>query len=142
MENDAKLELKKLSDKYRKFLLNNKIENIICLDEMKTLDAIDFNLNLDLGNYLSQEQVKEFNKFAESIKILAKIAKEHEIAGGLNSLVKHAVHKKKNLVIIDNFEELGIELGNMFIKLDNIEINREFMEGIIREEGAKNVEKS
>ncbi len=135
MDNNAKEELKKLSSKYRKFLLNNKDREIVSLNPEYTLKAIQKHLKFPLGKYISGEELKSFNKFSESVKILAKIAVEHKLENGFASLIKHAISKKKNIVIIDDSEDLGINLNSIFINLDNVTLTRDFMEGNVREEG-------
>ncbi|NQY79958.1 MAG: hypothetical protein HRT47_06570 [Candidatus Caenarcaniphilales bacterium] len=135
MDNNAKEELAKLSSKYKKFLLTNKNKELITLNPEYTLKAIQKNLDFPLDKYISEENLKSFNRFNESVKILGKIAKEHKLENGLASLIKHAVHKKKQIAIIDNSEELGVSLNSMFINLDNVALSRDFMEGNVREEG-------
>ena len=75
MDNDAKEELKKLSSKYRKFLLNTKNRDIVSLNPEYTIKAVNQHLNFPIENFINDEEYKSFDKFSESVRTLSQNSK-------------------------------------------------------------------
>ena len=102
----------------------------------KTLNALDFQQQFPLQDYISEEVFQHFQNFQNSISTIAQIANQEKLDQHLSSILKFAIQKRKNIAIIYEFSTFQLS-NHINLPLKELSLNRDFLEKWLSEEEGK-----